>query len=139
MTTTVEELEALYSEEKSIRGEDLIWRWDSNSNCSRLEASVITSGGIELLLRATFRKRYSFALLHRKTQLIRQWDTKRHKNPDRSVVVGPHKHRPMAKYGKSLAYNVDDIPPDDVKEGLLAFLKECNIKVVGYYQTSLFG
>lgn len=134
--STVEELENLYSEEKTVRGEELVWKFIRNSY--RLEATVLTAGGTELLLRATHHKAYSFVLLHRKTQLIRRWDTRRHRNPDGTIIVGPHKHKPTTSYGKDLAYNVDDVPQDNLEAGLLAFLKECNINVEGTYQHRLF-
>lgn len=128
---TEEEREAIYTEEKTVSVEFLGWDWSRKAY--RINAPVLRPNGEELTLLATRRRTFSFALLYNKT-LIRQWDFRIHNNPGGRKIVGPHKHKWTLKYGREEAYEVDDVPTDDPNEALLAFLKECNIRIEGDYQ-----
>ncbi|HBX22618.1 MAG TPA: hypothetical protein DEF34_03120 [Desulfotomaculum sp.] len=134
-----EEREYIYQQEKYTLGETLVWQTISGSD--RIIAPVFLESGEELTLRATKSpRRFSFALHYRRNQLIRRWDCKRHTNPDGTVFADgtPHKHYWTPEYGDDFAYEVDDIPLDNFNHALMAFLKECNIRIEGNFQLVLF-
>lgn len=134
-----EEREYIYQQEKVVPGDSLVWEVTNGSE--RLVAPVFLQDGEELVLRGTKGvRRFSFALHYRKNQLIRRWDFKRHNNPDGTTFENgtPHKHRWTPEYGEDSAYAVNDIPLDNINHALIAFLKECNIKIEGEYQPILF-
>lgn len=130
-----EEREEMYKAPKTVPGEALEWQWDNGA--MRIIAPVFLPNGEELILYGTKRNKFSFALKYRKTQLIRRWDFKTHNNPDGRRISGPHKHKWTYNYGEQLAYEVFDVPLDDLNEALFAFLKECNITIEGAYQMVL--
>ena len=56
-----------------------------------------------------------------------------HKNPDGSMICAPHKHRwDELNLGRD-AYLPMDIDFTDVDTGLLGFLAECRIQLMGDY------
>lgn len=128
------ERDEIYAEEKILFGELIQWKGINGS--FRLKVPVYRQNGEELTLYANYgKRRYSFALHHRKTLLIRRWDYCKHKNPDGTILKGPHKHKWTDDHADNFAYEVNDIPVDNLNEALEAFLKECNITVEGQYQT----
>jgi len=138
MLITIEEREKIYTEPKFVLGKELIWRRKEGEGSAKLNVKVFRHNGEELSLRGTLRHRYSFALLYKGIIVIRQWDTARHRDPADVIFTGPHKHPRKDKGSIAWAYYVDDIPTDNVKKALHAFLKECNITVKGEYQPALF-
>lgn len=132
-----DEREYIYGLEKIVLGDTLEWQFINGRY--RIIAPVFLSNGEELTLRATRgKRRFSFALHYRRNQLIRRWDFLRHTNPDGTVINGPHKHYWTPEHGDDNAYEVYDVPTDNVDDALLAFLEECKIKIEGSYQPALF-
>lgn len=124
-----EEREIIYLEEKRVYSDSL--RWFSAKGFLRIEAPVVRPNGEELTLHATWRGRYSFILIARNNQKIRQWDFKAYPSKP------PHKHK-WTPHGEIL-YPVDDIPMDNADRALHAFLKECNINIEGEFQQNVFN
>ena len=134
---THEEREHIYVLEKIVPGETLIWQYENGR--SKIIAPVFLLNGGELTLRAIRGNRsYSFALHYAQNQLIRRWDSQRHTNPDGTVLTCPHKHYWTKEHGDGYAYEVKDIPKDNVNKALLAFLKECKITIEGNFHPILF-
>ena len=128
-----EEREYIYGLEKYVIGDTLEWEYVNGRD--RITAPVFLPDGEELTLRATRGPRsFSFALHYRRNQLIRRWDFTRHTNPDGTTFNGPHKHYWTPEHGEDYAYEVTDIPLDNINHALLAFLEECRIRIEGYYQ-----
>lgn len=137
MITTAER-ELIYTEPKVVQGKELVWEHREGEGSTKLNAVVLRLNGEILSLRGTIRYRYSFALLYKGIIVIRKWDTARHKNPDGVIFIGSHKQPRKDEDDTTWAYYVDDIPTNNVGKALHAFLKECNIKVEGEYQPTLF-
>lgn len=130
-----EEREYIYNEPKTVPGEALEWRYYNGA--WRIVAPVYLPNGDELVLYVTRRRKYSFALKYRKTQLIRRWDFRAHTNPDGRKITGPHKHKWTVNHNEDFAYEVHDIPIDNINEALFAFFRECNITIEGALQLVL--
>jgi len=135
-----QERDKLYSLRKTVEGPRL--RWEFVNNAYRLETDVFVEG--QTLPKATLKvkatmtaRRYSFSLWYNNNQLIRRWDIKRHVHVDGTVICGPHKHRWTEEHGERHVYPVNDVAENDVNQGLLDFLTECNINILGVYQTVL--
>ncbi len=62
-----------------------------------------------------------------------------HRNPDGELIAEPHKHRWTSEQSDRAAYVPTDIDFSDVNAGLLGFLAECLIKLVGTYQPILIN
>lgn len=137
------ERDEIYYEPKEVDSDTLVWEPRGKKDRFYLKAPIRRANGEELYLRAYYSQdRYSFALLYRGTILIRRWDFERHQNPDPEGHIfdcAPHKHKWTEEYGDEWAYAVEDVPTNDVEKALQAFLKECNIVVIGPTQQSLFS
>ncbi len=84
------------------------------------------------------KRNYSFALLYNNYPIRRY--TKHHRHPfGNKVFIDPHKHIWDEHNEGRDAYIPEDInPDDDINEQFLAFCKECNIDLIGGYQTTRF-
>lgn len=127
------EVDALVAEPKLISA-NVVWHPDVNGH--KLEARVLVLSSSQLL-RLTGKlgeRNYSFCLLLNNFP-IRRWCTKRrHTNPDKEIIRGPHKHRFDEEHGDNWAYQPNDLTPIDVNLDFAAFLEECNISLTGMYQ-----
>lgn len=138
------ERDQIYAEPKEIDADTITWEMRGQGRFY-LKAPVRRSNGEEMTIRAYFNsstEKYSFALLYRGTILIRRWDFHYHENPGQNGEKfrwEPHKHKWTQDFGEELAYPVADVPTNDVEKALYAFLKECNIKIVGPIQNGLFS
>lgn len=133
-----EEGETLATIEKEIN-QDL--KWEARGNNMTLTADVIAIDGTKLKMHAVFHKNfqesYRFSLVFRSEQVIKRWDVGDHHNPDCINIDGPHKHYWTREARDSFAYPTADIPLNDVNSALLAFMRECNIKLNGDYSQVL--
>jgi hypothetical protein len=100
---------------------------------------VVCDDGTPLDVRGTANfwkagQHYSFALLYKKSIVIRRWDDNRgHPCPvSNKRMNGPHKHYYHPDYGDSPAYETNDITLNDVNTALIDFLKECNVETRGH-------
>ncbi len=131
-----DEADAIYRSPKIVVSEGNAVSWDAVRGPSqKIFVDVITEDGMELEVRGSYSwkgsKRYSFALLFRKTIPIRRWDDKKG-HPDKCsgmILRGPHKHYYHPDFGDSCAKEVSDIRLGDVNGAFLDFLKECNISL----------
>ena len=75
---------------------------------------------------------WGYALLVAK-QPVRRFDCKatKHRNPDGTDIVGPHKHTWHQEHLDRIAYVPEDIDFDNVNSGFTDFLTECNISLSG--------
>jgi hypothetical protein len=137
----IKEREIIYQERKLVRAEDLVWRRPRDSPNTRitelLQAPVLRPDGEELLLRGWHRTRFGFSLMRHRTVPIRLWNFHNHRNPDGALVRGPHKQPCHDRQYEKWAYPVSDIPVHNRDVALQAFLKECNIHMIG--QQSFLG
>ncbi len=106
---------------------------------TRVDEPVWAVSGESLRLRGSIARdgRITLSLTFRRTQPIRKWHSHDdHYNPDGELVPGPHKHYPTNEFPQAnYAYPTgDEIPGDDFDSALLAFLDECNIKLISPYQ-----
>lgn len=134
-----EELEQLYSIEKEII-EDIL-KWEHSQGFYRLSASIMSSNGVILKLKGTYNPKtnnFSFILLHKRKYVVRQFDKRSHWNPDNTHVSGPHKHYWSDDYDTTMAYEVDDVNPDDINQAVFDFLDECKISYKGIKYFNLF-
>lgn len=141
-----DEADAIYRSPKIIVSEGNAISWDTVVGPSqKIFVDVITENRTELKVQGWYNwkgsKRYSFALIYRKTIPIRRWDDKKG-HPDKCtgvVLNGPHKHYHHPDFGDSCAKEVSDIRLGDVNGAFLDFLKECNISLgeVSYQSISL--
>lgn len=60
-----------------------------------------------------------------------------HRNPDRTLITEPHKHRWTTEHLDQIAYIPTDIDFSDVNTGFFGFLAECSITLTGTYQPIL--
>ena len=116
--------------------EDLAWV--SIGIALRLSATVLTEESGELLnLRGYVgSKNRSFALLFRDIPIRKFTAHPWHIDPvTRERVTAPHKHTWDDVYQDRRVYLPSDIRIGDPNDELLDFLQECNIALLGRYQT----
>lgn len=81
--------------------------------------------------------KYSFTLLYLGNIVVRGFDMcQRHNNIGEGITIyqQPHKHKYVDAIDPRYAYVVDDISCNDVNQGLIDFLDECNIELLQPYQ-----
>lgn len=128
---TKAEVDRIADMEKMIE-ED--WEWERRQSNLVGEATVYClDEDINLVVKAWKRNNYGFALLYRGSKVVRRWDNSTHTNPDGKRVEGSHKHYWDEEHEDRFAYPVDDITINDVDEGFMDFLDECNIELNGSY------
>jgi len=132
------EAERVLASAKTI-GENVTWRSESSRTPRwRFEATVIGSSPLDVLKLCGFygRKNWRFTLLMRQAP-IRRFDFQYtdHRNPDRTIISQPHKHLWDDEQGNREVYVPDDIDITDVNRAFYDFLTECNIVLVGDYQS----
>ena len=100
-----------------------------------LEATVLLPSD-NLLLRLTGNKgkrNRSFVLLYSGEPIKKLTIHYKHRNPDGTVIHGPHKHTWNEESDDRSAYVPDDIEFGDINTEFRGFLKQCNIKLLGTY------
>lgn len=123
-------------------GERLEWQPIVHGTNQRwkLAASVIApETTYSLQLRGSWNPvAWGFALLWNNAP-VRRVNMSRHvhRNPDGTLIAEPHKHRWMSGHADRTAYVPTDIDFSDVNAGLMGFLAECSITLVGTYQPIL--
>lgn len=130
------ETKGLHKEPKIITA-NLSWRRDGRRY--KLEANVLATESKTLLkLVANIGiKNRSTALLCRNIRIRGYCTSHNHINPLRIPIRSPHKHKYDEVWGDDEAYIPDDIAYGDVNNELLGFLEECNISLLGNYQSLL--
>ncbi len=112
-------------------------QWSGYPNGWRLNARVfVVPTRTPLDLRAVIGKtNHSFALLYR-SYPIRKYTKHFEHRVGKQVFDRPHKHTWDEELEDREAYYPEDIDPEsDINDQFLAFCKECNIELVGGYQS----
>jgi len=131
-----EEGDALYLAQKRVVDDLISWA-SKDEQHTDITIRVETEDGVPLTVRGWYAiqgsRRYGFALLFKKSTVIRRWDDKSgHLNPvNKQRVSGPHKHYCDPNFGDSPCYETDEIRSGDVDGALVDFLIECNISLDG--------
>ena len=118
-----------------IIDDDMVWYTVNNGR--RLKVAVMavaTNEFMELRVYVGQHNR-SFTLLYRNLPIRRYCPQGYHRNPDHSIIRGPHKHTWDEQHQDSIAYVPNDIDAyADVDTQIFEFLSEQNITVLGNYQ-----
>ena len=104
-----------------------------------LEATVLLPVD-NLILRLTGNKgkrNRSFVLLYSGDPIKKVTVHHKHRNPDGTIIYGPHKHTWDEVCDDRNAYVPDDINFGDINSEFHGFLKQCNIKLLGTYSPIL--
>ena len=116
--------------------------WASTPSGSwRLEAKAlaIEPRAVFILKGTIGRRNHSFALLYQKYPIRKYTKHYRHR-VGKKVFTEPHKHIWDEQQGDRDAYVPDSIDPaDNINDQFLSFCRECNIELVGGYQSVMYG
>lgn len=113
----------------------VIWKPDGKSWRLRTKAIALDQDDIFDIVAYIGRTNYSFVLLY-SNYPIRKFTKHSPHRIGGKIFTDPHKHVWDGETENRIAYIPDDIDADsDLNEQFLAFLAECNIKLVGDYQS----
>jgi hypothetical protein len=107
------------------------WRLDVKALAQEAHSFLIIKGCIG-------KDNYSFALLFNNTPIRKYTKHAMHKFQNQ-IIIEPHKHTWDEEFEDKKVYIPNDInPKDNINDQFLAFCKECNIELLGGYQSVLY-
>lgn len=136
MAITEADVEAILTHGAALKG---AFKWHKLSKYRLKGECVIDDGYESVRMKVSghfnLRTKGLSYTLRVSTHRIRSLDLRgpRHKNPDGVWVQCPHKHKWTDAYQDRLVYVPTDITANEMREVLIQFLNECNIRFEGTY------
>lgn len=123
-------------EESKVIAANIAWRPDGRNYSLEARVLVPSLGELLRLVGRVGVRNHSFSLLYRNIPIRRFCTIRSHRNPDGQRIIQPHKHRYIeAAEELAWAYVPDDIRLGNINEEFQDFLGECNITLIGSYQS----